>query len=54
VSTGLASRILQVERVLPAQNMNIFEVPPDIPKPMGVSGVALDAMGEIYYCQSNY
>ena len=33
-------------------NMNIFAVPPDIPKPEGVSGVALDAMGEIYYCLS--
>jgi hypothetical protein len=29
--------------------MNIFEVPPDIPKPEGVSGVALDALGDIYY-----
>jgi len=50
--SGLANQTLQVERVLPAQNMNIFAVPPDIPKPEGVSGVALDAMGEIYYCLS--
>ncbi|MCX7262880.1 MAG: hypothetical protein NTX67_09005 [Burkholderiales bacterium] len=50
--SGLANQSLQVERVLPAQNMNIFAVPPDIPKPEGVSGVALDAMGEIYYCLS--
>ena len=50
--SGLANQTLQVERVLPAQNMNIFAVPLDIPKPEGVSGVALDAMGEIYYCLS--
>jgi hypothetical protein len=50
--SGLANQTLQVERVLPAQNMNIFAVPPDIPKPEGVSGVALDAMGEIYFCLS--
>jgi hypothetical protein len=50
--SGLANQTLQVEFVLPAQNMNIFAVPPDIPKPEGVSGVALDAMGEIYYCLS--
>ena len=50
--SGLANQTLQVERVLPAQNMNIFAVPPDIPKPEGVSGVALDALGEIYYCLS--
>ena len=48
--SGLANRTLQVERVLPAQNMNIFAVPQDIPKPEGVSGVALDATGEIFYC----
>ena len=52
VCSGLANQTLQVERVLPAQNMNIFAVPPDISKPEGVSGVALDAMGEIYYCLS--
>jgi hypothetical protein len=52
VCSGLANQTLQVERVLPAQNMNIFAVPPDIPKPEGVSGVALNAMGEIYYCLS--
>jgi hypothetical protein len=52
VCSGLANQTLQVERVLPAQNMNIFAVPPDIPKPEGVSGVALDAMGEVYYCLS--
>jgi len=49
---GLGNQTLQVECVLPAQNMNIFAVPPDIPKPEGVSGVALDAMGEVYYCLS--
>jgi hypothetical protein len=49
---GLGNQTLQVERVLPAQNMNIFAVPPDISKPEGVSGVALDAMGEVYYCLS--
>lgn len=49
VCAGLASQILQVDRVLPAQNMNIFEVPPDISRPEGVSGVALDALGDIYY-----
>jgi hypothetical protein len=50
--SGLVNQTLQVERVLPAQNMNIFAVPLDITKPEGVSGVALDAMGEIYYCLS--
>ena len=48
--SGLATQTLEVDRVLPAQNMNIFEVPQDIPKPEGVSGIALDALGEIYYC----
>lgn len=52
VCSGLSNQTLQVERVLPAQNMNIFAIPPDIPKPEGVSGVALDAMGEIFYCLS--
>ena len=50
VCSGLATQTLEVDRVLPAQNMNIFEVPQDIPKPEGLSGVALDALGEIYYC----
>jgi len=48
--SGLATQTLEVERVLPAQNMNIYEVPQDVPKPEGVSGVALDALGEIYLC----
>ena len=48
--SGLATQTLEVERVLPAQNMNIFEVPQDVAKPEGVSGVALDALGEIYLC----
>ena len=48
--SGLATQTLEVERVLPAQNMNIFEVPQDVAKPEGVSGVALDALGEIYFC----
>jgi hypothetical protein len=52
VCSGLATRTLQVDRVLPAQNMNLFAVPTDIPAPAGVSGVALDAMGDIYYCLS--
>ena len=52
VCSGLATRTLEVDRVLPAQNMNLFEVPQDVPKPEGVSGVALDAMGEIYHCLS--
>jgi len=50
VCSGLANQSFQVERVLPAQNMNIFAVPSDVPNPEGVSGVALDAMGEIYHC----
>lgn len=48
--TGLATHLLVVDRVLPAQNMNIHEVPPDIAPPDGVNGVALDALGEIYHC----
>lgn len=48
--SGLATQTLEVERVLPAQNMNIYEVPQDVSKPEGVSGVALDALGEIYLC----
>jgi hypothetical protein len=48
--SGLTTQTLEVERVLPAQNMNIYEVPQDVPKPEGVSGVALDALGEIYFC----
>ncbi len=52
VCSGLSTRTLKVDRVLPAQNMNIFAVPQDVAKPEGISGVALDAMGDIYYCLS--
>lgn len=50
VCAGIASQTLNVERVLPAQNMNVFEVPQGIPNPEGLAGVALDATGEIYHC----
>ena len=48
--SGFESQELQVERVMPAENMNVFEVPPGIECPDNVLGVALDGMGEIYYC----
>jgi len=48
--SGFESQELQVERVMPAENMNVFEVPHGIECPDNVLGVALDGMGEIYYC----
>ena len=46
---GIDNQNLQVDRMLPAENMNIFEVPAGIERPEGVCGVALDGTGEIYY-----
>ena len=46
---GIDNQNLQVDRMLPAENMNIFEVPTGIERPEGVCGVALDGTGEIYY-----
>ena len=48
--SGLSTHTLQVDRVLPAQNMTVYEVPTDIPKPEDLSGVALDALGDVYHC----
>ncbi len=46
---GIDNQNLQVDRMLPAENMNVFEVPEGIDRPEGVCGVALDGTGEIYY-----
>jgi hypothetical protein len=46
----LSTQTLEVDRVLPAQNMSIYEVPADIPNPEGLAGVALDALGDTYLC----
>ena len=46
---GIDNQNLQVDRMLPAENMNVFEVPEGIQRPEGVSAVALDGTGEIYY-----
>ena len=46
---GMANQYLQADRMLPAENMNVFDVPEDIKRPEGVCGVALDGTGEIYY-----
>ena len=46
---GIDNQNLQVDRMLPVENMNIFEVPAGIERPEGVCGVALDGTGEIYY-----
>jgi hypothetical protein len=46
---GIENQNFHVDRMLPAENMNIFEVPLGIERPEGVSGVALDGAGEIYY-----
>lgn len=46
---GIDNQNLQVDRMLPAENMNLFEVPEGIDRPEGVCGVALDGTGEIYY-----
>lgn len=46
---GIDNQNLQVDRMLPAENMNVFEVPQGIDRPEGVCGVALDGTGEIYY-----
>ena len=47
--SGIDNQNLQVDRMLPAENMNVFEVPKGIERPEGVCGVALDGTGEIYY-----
>ena len=46
---GIDNQNWQVDRMLPAENMNVFEVPEGLEGPEGVSGVALDGTGEIYY-----
>ena len=46
---GIDNQNWQVDRMLPAENMNVFEVPEGLERPEGVSGVALDGTGEIYY-----
>lgn len=46
---GMANQYLQADRMLPAENMNVFDVPEGIKRPEGVCGVALDGTGEIYY-----
>jgi hypothetical protein len=46
---GMANQYMQADRMLPAENMNLFDVPEDIKRPEGVRGVALDGTGEIYY-----
>lgn len=46
---GIDNQNLQVDRMLPAENMNVFDVPVGIQRPEGVSAVALDGFGEIYY-----
>jgi hypothetical protein len=46
---GIDNQNLQVDRMLPAENMNVFEVPKGIKRPEGVCGVTLDGTGEIYY-----
>jgi hypothetical protein len=46
---GIANQFLQADRMLPAENMNVFDVPEGIKPPDGVCGVALDGTGEIYY-----
>jgi hypothetical protein len=46
---GIANQYMQADRMLPAENMNLFDVPEDIKRPEGVRGVALDGTGEIYY-----
>ncbi len=49
---GVDNKSLQVDRVLPAENMNLFELPVGIERPDWLSGVALDGTGEIYFCVS--
>lgn len=46
---GIDNQHLIIERILPAENMNVFEVPQGIKRPEGVTGVALDSTGEIYF-----
>lgn len=46
---GMANHYLQADRMLPAENMNVFDVPEGVERPDGVCGVALDGTGEIYY-----
>lgn len=48
--SGVDSKSLQVDRVLPAENMNLFELPRGIERPEWLSGVALDGAGETYFC----
>lgn len=48
--SGVDSKSLQVDRILPAENMNLFELPEGIERPDWLSGVALDGAGDIYFC----
>ena len=50
--SGVDTLSMQADRALPAENMNIFDVPEGTVRPEGVFGVALDGAGEIYFCLS--
>ena len=50
--SGVDTLSMQADRALPAEIMNIFDVPEGTVRPEGVFGVALDGAGEIYFCLS--
>lgn len=47
--TGMSNHYLQADRMMLAENMNVFEVPANIERPKGVGAIALDGSGEIYF-----
>lgn len=45
---GFHHLTLQVDRLLHHEHMNIFLIPPGVPRPEGVESIALDGKGQVY------
>lgn len=48
VRRGLQDQPLRPDRILPAENMNVFDIPSAVTCPGWLRGIALDGMGEVY------
>lgn len=48
VRRGLQDQPLRPDRILPAENMNVFDIPQAVSCPAWLRGIALDGTGEIY------
>lgn len=46
---GATDVSLHADRVLPAQNMNVYPIPPEVAAPSELMGLALDDQGQIYW-----